>query len=143
MLFLPVSRWLRKKGFSNALAILTCVLGFVAILAGIVWLITWQVTDLTSDLGNIEQKLNKMIAEVKQFINRNFGISAKKQDELLKSNQQEGSMSSYVAGIGSGMMSFLVDFILVLVYIFLFMYYRGHIKKIHPSTNSCQRKKKH
>jgi predicted PurR-regulated permease PerM len=26
-------------------------------------------------------------------------------------------------------MSFLVDFILVLVYIFLFMYYRGHIKK--------------
>ena len=129
MLFLPVSRWLRKKGFSNALAILTCVLGFVAILAGIVWLITWQVTDLASDLGNIEQKLNKMIADVKQFINNHFGISPKKQDELLKSNQQEGSMSSYVSGIGSGMMSFFVDFILVLVYIFLFMYYRSHIKK--------------
>ena len=78
MLFLPVSRWLRKKGFSNALAILTCVLGFVAILAGIVWLITWQVTDLASDLGNIEQKLNKMIADVKQFINNHFGISPKK-----------------------------------------------------------------
>ena len=130
MLFLPVSRWLQRKGFNNALAILTCVLLFVAILSGIVWLITWQVTDLTSDLGNIEQKLNQMIADLKQSINKNFGISPKKQDELLKSNQQtSGGMSSYLSGIGSGMMSFLVDFILVLVYIFLFMYYRGHLKK--------------
>jgi len=32
MLFLPVSRWLQRKGFNNALAILTCVLLFVAIL---------------------------------------------------------------------------------------------------------------
>lgn len=130
MLFLPASRWLQKKGFNKGLAILTCVLVFVAILTGIVWLITWQVTDLTSDLGNIEQKLTKMISDFKESINKKFGISAKKQDELLKSSQEKsGGMATYVSSIGSGMMSFLVDFILVLVYIFLFMYYRGHIKK--------------
>jgi predicted PurR-regulated permease PerM len=130
MLFLPVSRWLQRRGFVKGLAILTCVIAFVSIIVAIVWLITWQVTDLTSDLGNIEQKLNKMIDELKQSINKNFGISLKKQDELLKNNNStSGGMSSYVSSIGSGMMSFVVDFILVLVYIFLFMYYRGHIKK--------------
>src|SRR5687767_1060891 len=64
MLFLPVSRWLQAKGFVKGLAILTCILLFVAILAGIAWLVTWQVTDLTSDLGNIEQKLNKIITDL-------------------------------------------------------------------------------
>ena len=130
MLFLPVSRWLQRKGFVKGLAILTCVIAFVAIIVGIVWLITWQVTDLASDLGSIEQKLNKMIDELKQSITKNFGISSKQQDELLKNNKRTSeNMSSYVSTIGSGMMSFIVDFILVLVYIFLFMYYRGHIKK--------------
>src|SRR5690349_14664077 len=58
MLFLPVSHWLERKGFSKALSIVTCVLLFVAILGALVWLITWQVTDLTSDMGDIEQKVN-------------------------------------------------------------------------------------
>lgn len=130
MLFLPASRWLQKKGFSDGIAILTCVLLFVAVIAGIVWLITWQVTDLASDIGSIEQKLTKMMNDVKQSINKKFGISTKQQDEFLNSSKgSSGGMSSVVTGIGSGMMSFMVDFILVLVYIFLFMYYRGHIKK--------------
>lgn len=130
MLFLPVSRWLETKGFSKGLSIVSCVFLFVAVLGVIVWLITWQVTDLTSDMGNIEQKVTKMITDLKQSINKKFGISAKQQDQLLKSNQSSsGGMSSTISGIGSGVMSFLVDFILMLVYIFLFMYYRGHIKK--------------
>ena len=130
MLFLPVSRWLERKGMGKGLSIVTCVLAFVVILVGIVWLITWQVTDLASDLGNIEQKVNKMITDLKQTINQKFGISPKKQDELLKnSGGASGGATSMVSNLGSGLMGFLVDFILVLVYIFLFMYYRGHIKK--------------
>ena len=130
MLFLPVSRWLESKGFAKGLAILSCVLLFVLILGGIIWLITWQVTDLTSDMGNIEQKVTKMINDFKQSINKKFGITPKQQDQLIKGNQgSTGGASTMVSNIGSGMMSFLVDFILVLVYIFLFMYYRGHIKK--------------
>lgn len=130
MLFLPVSRWLQRKGFSKGLSIVTCIIVFMAILACIVWLITWQVTDLTSDIGNIEQKINKMISDLKGSINKRFGISFKQQDELIKSSKESsGGKSAMLTNIGSGMMSFLVDFILVLVYIFLFMYYRGHIKK--------------
>jgi predicted PurR-regulated permease PerM len=130
MLFLPVSLWLQKKGFGKGLSIVTCIILFVAIIAGLVWLIAWQITDLTNDLSNIEQKITGMIENLRQFVNKKFGISPKQQQELL--NNSKGSangVGSMVSNIGSGIMSFLIDFILVLVYIFLLMYFRGHIKK--------------
>lgn len=126
MLFLPASRWIQRSGIPKALAILLCILFLVSVIAGIIWLLSWQVTDLTGDLSNIEQKINKMISDLKQYINNHFGISAQQQDELL--NNQKESGANIASRIGSGMMSFLVDFILVLVYIFLFMYYSTHIK---------------
>jgi len=131
MLFLPASRWLQSKGLPRGVAILLCILFFVSICAGIIWLISWQVTDLTSEASHIEQKIKDMIKEIKGYINKNFGISSSQQDQLLNSQQQAGSSitQGILSVITSGVMSFLIDFILVLVYIFLFMYYRTHIKK--------------
>ena len=130
MLFLPVSLWLQKKGFGKGLSIVTCIILFVAVIAALIWLITWQITDLTSDLSNIEQKITRMIENLRQFVNKKFGISPKQQEQLLNNSKgSTGGVSSMASNIGSGIMSFLVDFILVLVYIFLLMYFRGHIKK--------------
>lgn len=127
MLFLPSSIWLQQKGFPKSLAIISCIIFLLAIIAGLVWLITWQVTDLTGDINSIEKKVNQMIYQLKQFINQKFGISPKQQEDLINNNSQ--GEKSIVASIGSGMMGFVIDFILVMVYIFLFMYYRSHLKK--------------
>jgi predicted PurR-regulated permease PerM len=130
MLFLPVSLWLQKRGFGNALSIITCIVLFVTVIGGIIWLITWQITDLTSDLSNIEQKVTKMINDLRQSVNKKFGITTKQQQEFLNnSKNSSGGAGSMVANIGSIIMGFVVDFVLVLVYIFLLMYFRGHIKK--------------
>ena len=130
MLFLPVSLWLQKKGFGKGLSIVTCIILFVAVIAALIWLITWQITDLTSDLSNIEQKITRMIENLRQFVNKKFGISPKQQEQLLNNSKgSAGGVSSMASNIGSGIMRFLVDFVLVLVYIFLLMYFRGHIKK--------------
>jgi predicted PurR-regulated permease PerM len=130
MLFLPVSLWLQKKGFGKGLSIVTCIVLFVAVICALVWLITWQITDLTSDLSNIEQKITKMIENFTQSINKKFGITPKQQQELLNNSKgSAGGAGSILSNIGSGIMGFLVDFVLVLVYIFLLMYFRGHIKK--------------
>src|SRR5688572_5618882 len=131
MLFLPASRWLESKGVPRALAILICILFFVSICVGIIWLISWQVTDLTSEVSHIEQKVKDMIKELKEYINKNFGISSSQQDQMINSQKEGGSNAAQgiLSDITSWVMSFLVDFILVLVYIFLFIYYRTHIKK--------------
>lgn len=131
MLMLPVCRWLQRKGLSQGLAVLSCVLMIVGAMAGIITLITWQVTDLASDVGNMEQRVQQMITKLRQFISNNLGISKEQQDQMLKSGQQGsgGQASSMITGFAGGVMGILVDLLLVLVYIFLFMYFRGHLRK--------------
>lgn len=126
MLFLPMSRWLERKKIPKGVSILLCILLFVGIIAGIIWLISWQVTDLASEAGDIENKVRQMKTDVGEYIRKNFGISPQQQEKIITQQARDGSAN--LSGMGSYIMSLLVDFILVLVYIFLFMYYRGRIK---------------
>ncbi len=121
-----MSRWLERKKIPKGVSILLCILLFVGIIAGIIWLISWQVTDLASEAGDIENKVRQMKTDVGEYIRKNFGISPQQQEEIITQQARDGSAN--LSGMGSYIMSLLVDFILVLVYIFLFMYYRGRIK---------------
>jgi predicted PurR-regulated permease PerM len=126
MLFLPVSQWFESKSIPKGFAILLCLIIFLIIVIGIIWLISWQVTDLTSEASDIEGKLKRMITDSKEYIQSHFGISKKRQEELI--TEQAKTNSGMFSDIGSSIMSFGVDFILMLVYIFLFMFYRERIK---------------
>jgi predicted PurR-regulated permease PerM len=139
MLFLPLSLWFERKGIPKGLSIILCILIFLAALSGIIWLISWQITDLASESSNIENKAKKMISDVQDYVRSNLGISKKKQEEII-SGQAESS-SSFLTGLGSAFTGFIVDFILVLVYIFLFMYYRERIKAFVLKIVSQQQKK--
>ncbi len=121
-----MSRWLERKKIPKGVSILLCILLFVGIIAGIIWLISWQVTDLASEAGDIENKVRQMKTDVGEYIRKNFGISPQQQEKIITQQARDGSAN--LSGMGSYIMSLLVDFILVLVYIFLFMYYRGRIK---------------
>lgn len=131
MLFLPVSNYLERKGFNRVLSSLSCIVIFIFFIAGIVALITWQITDLAKDFSGMEQKITQSISKLKETLSNTFGISPEKQQEMIKKQQQSGSggMSSVVTGIMGSMMSILVDFVLMLVYIFLLLYFRRHLKQ--------------
>jgi len=139
MLFLPISLWLESKNIPKGISILICLIGFLIIIIGIVWLISWQVTDLTSEASDIEGKLQKMITQVKEYIQSHFGISKKQQEEII--TEQAKSNSNTFSNMGSYLMGFVVDFILMLVYIFLFMFYRDRIKRFVLRIVSSQQKK--
>ena len=130
MLLLPVTRWLQKKGFHKVLAVLVPILLFIAALALIIYLVSWQISDLSSDLSQAEEKFNTQLQQARGFIAEKLGISAKEQQEMLK-KQQSSSMeksTGLVSGILAGIGAFITDLILVLVYIFLFLFFRGRIK---------------
>ncbi len=131
MLFLPVSTWLEGKGANKSVAALSCILLFALFVAGIAWLITWQVSELAKDSAGIEQNLTKKIAEVRQKISTTFGISPQKQQEFIKKQQENSSSGAQiiVSGIIAGVGGFLTNTLLVLVYLFLFLYFRSHLKK--------------
>jgi predicted PurR-regulated permease PerM len=140
MLFLPLSRWFERKKIPKGFAILFCILILLSIITIIILGISWQVTDLTQEVTDIENRLRQMVAEIEQFISSRFGIPVKQQEKLLEQQAQSSAANGTLLNIGSFIGSLLVDFILCLVYIFLFMYYRTRIKKFLLQLISTQQK---
>lgn len=130
MLFLPLSRWFESKGSSRVVSSIFCVLVLLAGIAGIVALLSWQASDITNDLSQIGERVNKIGGEIKEYIAKNVGISPEKQKEWIDKESGSGSgTGTSGTTVLSSLMGILVDTILVLVYLFLFIYSRGHLKK--------------
>jgi predicted PurR-regulated permease PerM len=80
-----------------------------------------------------------MISEVEEYIGTHFGIPKKQQEKIITEQAQENS--NILSNLGSSATGFVVDFILVLVYIFLFMFYRSRLKTFVLQLISSQQKK--
>ncbi len=127
MLLLPVSKWMERKGLGTGVAALLSTLFLVAIAAGIIALLAWQLTDFIGSIQQLEQLVNNAVKRVQQMIHQAFSITPKEQAAIVKQTQQEGSSGLATSLIGT-VMGIAVDIILTLVYVFLFLYFRGHIR---------------
>jgi len=131
MLLLPVCHWLQGKGMGNGVASFLSVLALLVVIGGVITLLQYQISDLAEDLSKIEERVNSIIAGTKDYVKQHFGISHREQQKMIK--EQQGSGMGQVAGMVTTLISslagVLVDAILVLVYTFLFIFYRGHFKK--------------
>lgn len=116
---------------NRAVASLLCILIMLLVIAGIAALISWQVSDLAQDTAKMQERITKIADQVRQYISKTLGISKEQQQQMIKKQQSSASDSagSVVAAVLGSLMSILVNSLLVLVYIFLFMFFRGHLKK--------------
>lgn len=131
MLLLPITVWLEKKKIHKAIATFLSVLVLVAFFAAIISFVWWQVSDLAQNTTKIEQQVSEKYQQIREYISTTLGVSEQKQDAMMKKQQESsgGKVSSMVTGIVTGIGSFLTNTLLVLVYIFLLIYFRGHIKR--------------
>ncbi|RYG30240.1 MAG: AI-2E family transporter, partial [Chitinophagaceae bacterium] len=130
MLFLPLVKWFQSKGIPHVLAIIFCLLIFLLVLGGMIYLLTWQMGNFEADTAKLERQIKTLTENVQNFISKKIGLSVKKQDELISMQAESGASGagSKVVGVVSFITSFIVDFVLVVVYIFLFLYFRTHLK---------------
>jgi len=131
MLMLPLAMKLENKGLSRGLSVLISELVLILVVAIIVGLVAWQVSDLSKNADSIEKNVQEKLQQLRSFITSSFGISAEKQDEIMKKQQQsaDSRISSFVTGALSSAGTVLTNLLLVTVYIFLFLYFRTHLKK--------------
>ena len=131
MLFLPLCRKFESWRISRGFASLICVIIFIAAIAIILALLSWQVYDLSKDLSGIEQQIRQYISRARDFLSEQFGITEQQQDKLIEKQQSSGGskVPGLVTGVMGSFMNFFVNFILVLVYMFLLLYLRAHIRK--------------
>jgi predicted PurR-regulated permease PerM len=131
MLLLPVCRWLQRRGLGNGLASALSIVGLLLVIAAIIALLQYQISGLGEDLSKIEERVTTLISGVKDYVKQHFGISHREQQKIIK-EQQSGGMekaAGMVTTLAGSLAGIMVDAILVLVYTFLFIYFRSHFKK--------------
>jgi predicted PurR-regulated permease PerM len=123
----PITRWLERKGASKVLASMGAVLALLAAIALLFTLLGWQLSDLAKDSHQIEKQLNQKISETKTWLAESMGIPKEKQQQMMQEQQKSsGGISKTITGLVAGFGGFLTDFLLIIIYIFLIIYFRRH-----------------
>lgn len=126
-LLLPSCKWMEKKKVPRSIAALISLLVLLIVIGGIVALIVWQISDLVADISLLNQKALATLVSIQQYIVSHFGYSEIELVQLVK--DQVSSAGRIIQTMAGSLMAILGSFILVLVYIFLLLYFRTHIKK--------------
>jgi len=130
MLLMPACRWLERRGINRGISSFLSLLGFALLVAGLILLLRWQIGDLIKDFSKLQEQLSKLLDQVKDYVQSQFGITSNQQKQILKEQQSGGMEKAAGVAIGTVMstLSMLVSLVLVLVYGFLFLYFRRHFK---------------
>ena len=137
MLFRGWSNRLEKKGLKRWHTALISVSILLAAIALVVGLLAWQLTTFTDNLGEIQERLTQRFTAMQEWVQETAGISQSRQDEMIEEQAQAATStatpgangsSGGIAAFAAGTLAFAVDFILLIVYTFLLLYYRSRIK---------------
>ncbi len=131
MLLLPLTLKMESWGWNRVVAILVALVLMLAVVGGLVAVLTWQASDLGQQSGDIQSRLSEKLDELKSFVQSKFGIPPQQQEKMVSGgsggtgSKLTTTASSFIAGFGS----FLTDLLITLVYTFLILFYRAHLKK--------------
>src|ERR1035437_6363298 len=126
------------KKIPKGLAVLICLLLIVIAITGIGALLGWQISGLINDFTLLKQKAIDTADQIQEYIFNHLGISVKTQTQILKKEQP--SVTGLIQMAAGSLASLLTNFILVLAYIFLLLYYRIHIRDFFLKLTSSAQK---
>ena len=127
ILLLPLCNRLEKFGLPRALAITVCILLFMIVLSIIIYFIVKELLSFEDILPQLSLKAEIMWRNLQLYIRDNFHITRTKQTlegqkyltEFIKNNSYMiGNTVSFTTNI-------IVNFVLIPIYVFLFLYYRN------------------
>jgi predicted PurR-regulated permease PerM len=131
MLFIGFSNWLEKKGIKRGFSAFLSVFILVVFVTVIILLLSWQLSDITLQVEEMKKKLMAVLESVRTWLNQTVGISKQQQQQLMDSQSKAGgdNAGKMALAFASGLMGVMVNTLLVLVYMYLFLYYRSHLKR--------------
>jgi len=142
MLLSPLAGWLEKKGWAPSLSAIACLLAVLLVITLLTFFIRWQLANLLENTEQIERELRQRYQDLRDFVAASFGISIGEQEKIIREGSSAGqSAGSLVATTVSGLGIFLTQFLLTLVYLFLFVYFRKKLRQfVLDLSPAAQRK---
>lgn len=130
LLLIPVcqfyERLLKRRVLSIFLTFLTTLIPISLLL----YFFSWQLSNLGDGLPDISEKITEAVDKIFQWTNQNLGISKKEgtsylEDNLTKVINDPGAILREGFVISS---TFVINFFLVLIYVFFLLWYRTALK---------------
>ena len=131
MLFIRFCNWMERKGIKRGLASFLCIALFLSLIAGILLLMSWQLSSLSENMDEMKDRLISLFNDMRVWLSKSIGVSYRQQEKIITEQTSTGATSagSMAMSFATGTFSILINALLVTVYMFLFLYYRSHIKK--------------
>lgn len=117
----PLSNRFSKR-LPKAVSIIIAMLIALAIVMGLMYFLSSQVAHFFDDLDAIKAKLIQLLHQSQSWLEANFGLSTKKQVQML--NDAANSSKAVIGQTLSGLLGVLSVVFLIPVYTFLIMYYK-------------------
>lgn len=139
MLVLPLCARLERK-MNKVLAVLISLLLLLTVISIIIYVFSWQVSDMSDKAHEIQKNITQKFAQLREFVTNTLGISEQQQQKIIQQQEQSstGKLSSLLTGFFTSFGGFLTSFIIVMVYIFLFLLFRDRFQqfvlKLVPSA---------
>src|SRR5690606_1280944 len=127
MLFLGPSTFFEKKGMPRWASALIAIACLLVICSGIIFLLNWQLQSFAEQVVDMKKNIGDMVTKVQSWIESRVGIDETGQKAIVEDQMKNGTDVGSTSII-STLFGMLVDFILVLVYIYLLLFYRSRIK---------------
>ena len=125
-LFLPLCKRMEKMKVPKGIAVLLCIIILLVTLGGIFTLLGLHFSALITDFSEVKQKSIEILARIQEYIFNNLGVSAEKLSQIF--NDEQPSFAKIVQVMAGSLVYIITNFILILVYFFCLLFYRGHIK---------------
>lgn len=130
MLFFRFSEWLEKRGITRGLSALLSVLVLVGVVAFIGAVLGWQLSHLADDFDEMKTQLMANVDKLREWVSSSVGVDLAQQENIIApaDQGQVASAGNIFLGLLNKFASLLIDTVLVLVYTYLLLYYRSHLK---------------
>lgn len=127
----PLVRKLEAWGLSRGLAVTLCVVVLLVSILGILSLLSVRTVNVAQDFVELQDQISNRLDGVESFITRITHWSQDRQIGYLKSQMTLiiGTMSTYAQSLLTSAAMSLVEFGLILFYIFCFLYYRDRFER--------------
>src|SRR5690606_38573039 len=131
MLLTRISGWLENKGVGRAIASICAVLMLVMSIVLLGFILSLQLGQLTQSIDEMRDRLTSGAKEFRDWISNTVGISVDEQNKMIEEqkNHASGQANSLLMRFLNSFAGAVINTVLVIVYIFLFLYYRDHLKQ--------------
>lgn len=141
-LLLPIVNFSRRKGLNRVFSILIPLALAIIIGFTVVFLLSNQITKFFEDVPTLKEKSRELIDSFQSWISEHVNIGIGKQNQYIEDTKQNlKEQAPQIVGVTvSSLMGVVTYFILIPIYTFLILYYKGTIKQFLVSifTNGTQ-----